>query len=299
MKPVQSMLCALLSCSASLWLGVGCTVQYSAPAMYYVPPDTDATIADATGADAAGAADVSADAAPPDSVSTDGSGADLPPTDVIAVDSTLADSGSAMTCADRCGKPFTSTKPCQCTWDCAKYGTCCPDWLAICHPTDNLDWYHPPAGVCSKASDWIAVKSNPDGDTLHLPEIDSAGYHLAVRFLLVDTPETTTSECMSAEAKKVTWESLLNSGLKVCLVAEPGGEDKDMYGRLLRYVYVKDPGQPLPVQLNLRLLRLGLGRVLYPFATGNSLEKVALQAMAKAKDDKLGGWGKCGWLKPK
>lgn len=277
--------------AAGLW---GCTVQYAPPAMYYVPPDAgDAGPSDAV------APDAGTDAAGPDVSATDGSASDTATGDAPVADTAPADVASGQSCADRCTKPFTSTKPCQCTWDCAKYGTCCADWVAVCHPGDNLDFYSPPAGACSQPSDWIKVKSNPDGDTIHLQEIDSSGYHVAVRFLLVDTPETTTAECMSAEAKKATWDSLVKSGLSVCLVAEAGAEDKDMYGRLLRYVYVKDPAQAKPVQLNLRLLRLGLGRVLYPFATGNSLEKLALETMAQAKVDGLGGWGKCGWLKPK
>lgn len=280
---------------AALLVSLGCTVQYAPPAMYYVPPDGTAGVA----GDGGGSDSAAADSGVPEAVSTDGAGTELPPPDATFTDGPPPDAASGMTCADRCTKPFTSTKPCQCTWDCAKYGTCCPDWVAVCHPTDNVDWYHPPAGICAKPSDWIQVKSNPDGDTIHLPEVDSFGYHVAVRFLLVDTAETTTAECMSAEAKKATWDGLVKSNMTVCLVAEPGGEDKDMYGRLLRYVYVKDPAKPLPVQLNLRLLRLGLGRVLYPFATGNSLEKIALETMAQAKVDNLGGWGKCGWLKPK
>lgn len=277
--------------AAALVLGLAaCTVQYAPPAMYYVPPDAAETVsADAAPADVGG----------PEAVASDGTAGELPFADVAPADVAPADIASGQSCADRCTKPFTSTKPCQCTWDCAKYGTCCADWVAVCHSGDNLDWYNPPAGACTQPSDWIKVKSNPDGDTIHLQEIDSSGYHVAVRFLLVDTAETTTDECMSAEAKKATWDSLVKSSLSVCLVAEAGAEDKDMYGRLLRYVYVKDPAQPNPVQLNLRLLRLGLGRVLYPFATGNSLEKIALETMAQAKVDGLGGWGKCGWLKPK
>ncbi len=287
LRPSSCLLSAALA--VGLW---GCTVQYAPPAMYYVPPDAlsgDAAPSDAAAADLGGAEAGTADAG----------NQELPASDAIKADTAPADVASGQTCADRCTKPFTSTKPCQCTWDCAKYGTCCPDWVAVCHPQDNLDWYSPPAGACSQPGDWVKVKSNPDGDTIHLQELDSTGYHLAVRFLLVDTAETTTAECMSAEAKKATWDSLVKSSLSVCLVAEPGGEDKDMYGRLLRYVYVKDPALAKPIQLNLRLLRLGLGRVLYPFAAGNSLEKLALETMAQAKVDNLGGWGKCGWVQPK
>lgn len=293
--------------SALVFSAVGLVSACVSPApppamMYYVPPGTadSAGLSDSGHADSAAAGDSSAglDAAADTSVDTtfvDTAAGDLAPADSAVT----PEVSPASSCVGRCDSLFSSKFPCQCGWDCAKYGSCCSDWIAACRPQDQLDWYPAPAGVCSKPSDWIKIKSNPDGDTLHLPEYDASGKLVAVRLLLVDTPETTVDDCFAQEAKKFTYDTLIKSSMQVCLVAEPTGDDKDIYGRLLRYVYVKVPGQPLPVQLNLRLLRLGLGRILYPFASGNPLEKWALETMALAKSDQQGGWANCGWIKPK
>lgn len=296
-------LAALLLASAGAMSA--CVTPAPPPMMgFYVPPadvvaSGDAAADGSAAGDSAAAVDAAADGA------ADGAAPDVAKPDVAKPDTAPADTSSpadvapGSSCAGRCDAPFSAKYPCQCGWDCAKYGSCCSDWIAACHPQDQLDWYPAPTGVCNKPSDWIKVKSNPDGDTLHLPQIDASGKLVAVRLLLVDTPETTALDCFADEAKKFTYDTLIKSSMQVCLVAEPTSEDKDMYGRLLRYVYVKVPGQPLPVQLNLRLLRLGLGRVLYPFASGNPLEKWALETMALAKIDQQGGWASCGWLKPK
>ena len=206
-------------------------------------------------------------------------------------------------CANRCDQPFNPTAGCQCGWDCAKDGLCCADWLAGCHSTDQLDYATAPAGTCNQPGDWLPVKSVPDGDTVHLQKLDADGVNVAVRFLLVDTPETAkpevAAECGADDAKAFTKSAILASAASVCLLAEPSGEDKDVYGRLLRYVYINDPKQQNPIQLNLRLLRLGHGRVLYPFAKGNPQEALALMTMQKARDQSLGGWSNCGWTKVK
>ncbi len=204
-----------------------------------------------------------------------------------------------MTCQGRCDAALDVTKPCQCSWDCPKFGSCCPDFVATCHGGEALDWFQAPTGKCTKTTDWVKVKFIPDGDTLHLEQQDAKGNDIAVRFLLVDTPEVTSNDCYAVDAKKYTFSAVQKSNNLVCLVKETKSDDKDIYGRLLRYVYVKDPSQTKPVELNLRLLRLGLARVLYPFAKGNPYEKLALLTMAKAKEDNLGGWKSCGWVKPK
>ncbi len=206
---------------------------------------------------------------------------------------TLCDAG-ANTCVGRCDAPADVTKPCQCTWDCAKHGTCCPNFIASCHAKEALDWFAAPTGKCTKETDWVGVKFIPDGDTIVLDQQDSAGEDITVRFLLVDTPEMTSKDCYALDAKKFTVSAVQKSG-KVCLVKESKSDDKDIYGRLLRYVFIKDASQVQPVELNLRLLQLGLGRVLYPFAKGNPYEPLALLTQAKAKEDGMGGWKACGW----
>lgn len=204
-----------------------------------------------------------------------------------------------MTCQGRCDASFNAAKPCQCTWDCPKFGTCCPDWIAQCHKDEQLDFFYAPSGKCTKDSDWKKVDHVSDGDTLVLEETDSKGQNLIVRFLLVDTPELTSSDCYALEAKKFTYAQVQKSP-SVCLISDTKAGNKDVYGRLLRYVYYKEPAvDGKAVELNLRLLRLGYARVLYPFAKGNQYEALALMTMGLAKENDLGGWAKCGWVKPK
>jgi endonuclease YncB( thermonuclease family) len=207
--------------------------------------------------------------------------------------------GGPQTCEGRCDADYQPNKPCQCSWDCAKFGTCCPDWVSLCHAKDPIDFFTVPAGKCTKDSDWKKVAHISDGDTFLLEEKNAKGDNIVVRFLLVDTPEMTTEDCYALEAKKFTYAQIQKSP-SVCLVAEPKSDDKDIYGRLLRYVFYREPAlDNAVVELNMRLLRLGYARVLYPFAKGNPNEAVALLTMAKAKEGDVGGWGKCGWLKPK
>jgi endonuclease YncB( thermonuclease family) len=171
--------------------------------------------------------------------------------------------------------------------------------VPACYKGPPLDWYTAPEGQCTQAGDWQQVLGNADGDSLTMKQLDDSGDNVRVRLLLIDTPELSSQDCYAEEAKAATYQALIRSKFKVCLVAQPGGDDKDVYGRLLRYVYLQEPGQTKPVQLNLRLLRQGMARVLYPYLQGNPLELVALATMATAKAEKLGGWAACGWVKPK
>lgn len=78
-----------------------------------------------------------------------------------------------------------------------------------------------------------------DGDTIDVR--DDAGAVERVRLVGIDTPETVDPranvECYGPEASAYLKE--LIEGQKVALEAKPD-EDKDTYGRLLRYVYLDD-----------------------------------------------------------
>lgn len=240
-----------------------------------------AKAADATAVDAAQSAETAAG---------DGGMADA---------SVVADASTGGSCQGACGQGDNGLRGCNCTSSCAKSGDCCSDWVPACYKGPPLDWYPAPEGQCKQAADWLQVLSNPDGDTIILKQLDDNGDNVRVRLLLIDTPELSSQDCYAEEAKAATYQALIRSKFKVCLLPQPGGDDKDVYGRLLRYVYLQEPGQTQPVQLNLRLLRQGMARVLYPYLNGNPLELVALATMATAKAEKLGGWAACGWVKPK
>ena len=192
--------------------------------------------------------------------------------------------------AGRCGR-FDALAPCQGDAACAQFGNCCADYEAACGIVNNVDdFLFAQGGECADPSSWFAVTRVRDGDTVDLEGGE------AVRFLLVDTPEVTSDDCMAWEAKAFTQAAVAQSGGEVCLVTDPTSEDRDLYDRLLRYVYVRDQTQAAgPYNLNVRLLRLGQGRLLYPYAFGRLYEEVGkgMQAAAAAEDQ--GGWGTCGW----
>ncbi len=117
-----------------------------------------------------------------------------------------------------------------------------------------------------------------DGDTV---ELDSGE---TVRYLLVDTPEsTTTTECYGPEASQFNKD--LVEGKPVELAYDT--ECQDRYGRLLAYVTVSGR------EVNTLLVERGYGCVLYipPDGTARKDEFDALEAQAKA--DKRGLWAAC------
>jgi micrococcal nuclease len=92
-----------------------------------------------------------------------------------------------------------------------------------------------------------------DGDTI---EVSVAGRDDEVRYIGIDTPETvkpgTPIQCFGPQASALNHR--LVEGRAVRLVFD--GERRDVYGRLLAYVYV---GQRF---VNARLVRLGYARTL-------------------------------------
>ena len=153
-----------------------------------------------------------------------------------------------------------------------------------------------PAGSCAATSNWKTVGFVYDGDTFRLND----GAEPRIRMLGINAPEmsgTGGPEC-GAKAAKSKLEALLAKGTPVCLVADDHADDMDKYDRLLRYVYVKQPddaGQVQVWQVNANLVRTGLARVYYPFASGLTFEKTLVQQQDAAKAEHLGGWNDCGW----
>lgn len=78
-----------------------------------------------------------------------------------------------------------------------------------------------------------------DGDTI---EVDMAGTPEKIRMIGVDTPETKKPnapvQCFGPEASDFTKKSL--TGKSVRLEADSTNDNRDRYGRLLRYVYLQD-----------------------------------------------------------
>lgn len=111
----------------------------------------------------------------------------------------------------------------------------------------------PPAGDPAQV---IEVR---DGDTI---VVEIGGKRENVRLLGVDTPEmnykTGEPEPLALQATLFTREQA--GGTTVTLASDPLNDDRDHYGRLLRYVHL--PGGKL---LNLELVRTGYGFALLRF----------------------------------
>jgi micrococcal nuclease len=122
-----------------------------------------------------------------------------------------------------------------------------------------------------------------DGDTI---EVSINGYLYTVRYIGIDTPETVHPskpvECFGVEASNKN--KALVEGKTVCL--EKDVSETDMYGRLLRYVWVGD------MMVNAELVRLGYAQVsTYP--PDVKYQDYFLQLQRQARDAGLGLWGQC------
>jgi micrococcal nuclease len=107
-----------------------------------------------------------------------------------------------------------------------------------------------------------------DGDTI---EVRLGGRAEDVRLIGVDTPETvkpdTPVQCFGERASHFTKRSLTGKGVRLVF----GVERRDVYGRLLAYVYLAQPTLRVPKHLksrqrdrffNAALVRRGLARSL-------------------------------------
>lgn len=113
-----------------------------------------------------------------------------------------------------------------------------------------------------------------DGDTI---AVDMDGRTEKVRLIGVDTPEThkpnSPVECGGPEASDFAKNKLTNS--QVRLEADPTNQNRDRYGRLLRYVYLPD-GQ----LFNKLLISEGYGTpyTSFPFQKKQEFIKAGFQA---------------------
>jgi len=124
-----------------------------------------------------------------------------------------------------------------------------------------------------------------DGDTI---QVNMNGTLEKVRFIGVDTPEThkpnTPVQCFGPQASDYTKRLL--TGAVVRLKADPTNDNRDRYGRLLRYVYTdKD------VLVDQSLIQQGFGFAYLSFPFEKSAEFAASQEQAQSA--KLGLWAQC------
>ena len=134
------------------------------------------------------------------------------------------------------------------------------------------------------------VKRVIDGDTFEMDAKDENGKYLRVRLLGIDTPEKFESSKLDNDAertgkdKKVIqrlgqmasyYVKKLAEGKKVILEPEPNYEDKDVYGSLLRYIYLEDG-----TFVNKKIIEDGYGNAFrkYPVSKLNEIIKAENEA---------------------
>ena len=150
----------------------------------------------------------------------------------------------------------------------------------------QLGWFEQPAQKVQQSNPGLyGVARFVDGDTI---VVDMNGKNETVRMIGVDTPEThkpnTPVQCYGPAAAAYT-KNLIGTQ-KVRLEADPTNQNRDRYGRLLRYIYLPDNRL-----VEAELIRNGYGfaYTLFPFTKKDDF--VHLEDQAKAADKGL--WGNC------
>ncbi|HSX28878.1 MAG TPA: thermonuclease family protein [Candidatus Saccharimonadales bacterium] len=124
-----------------------------------------------------------------------------------------------------------------------------------------------------------------DGDTIVVKSGDKTE---TVRFIGVDTPEEKDRrkpvQCYAQQAADFTKQQVENH--QVRLEADSQGDNRDRYGRMLRYVYLSDG-----TLLNKKLVEDGYGFAMtgFPFSKMSEFQAAGQQAQAQRK----GAWGSC------
>jgi micrococcal nuclease len=131
-----------------------------------------------------------------------------------------------------------------------------------------------------------AIDHYVDGDTI---AVNMNGTVETIRFIGVDTPEThkpnTPVQCYGPEAAAYTKAQIGKFG-KVRLQADPLDTNRDVYGRLLRYVYLPDG-----TLLDKKIIRQGYGFAYLDFPFSKKAEFAA--AGQAAQTAKAGLWAVC------
>lgn len=129
-------------------------------------------------------------------------------------------------------------------------------------------------GETSAVVEWVN-----DGDTLTLT--DGA----KVRLVQIDAPELET-DCYGRDALRAL-VALTPKGTNVTLVRDPRLDDRDKYGRLLRYVVVRGEN------VNVELVREGAASPYFFRDERGRYASELLDAVAEARAARRGYWGAC------
>ncbi|HEY8999210.1 MAG TPA: thermonuclease family protein [Candidatus Saccharimonadales bacterium] len=154
-------------------------------------------------------------------------------------------------------------------------------------------------GVCQYFGLWAKAKKSGeaaqpglysinhfiDGDTI---SVNMNGTAQSIRLIGVDTPEThkpnTPVQCFGEDAAAFTKATIGDS--RVRLVADPESDDRDVYGRLVRYVYLQNG-----LNLDELLIQNGYGFAYLYFPFTKASQFAADQQAAQAQHTGL--WRVC------
>ncbi len=176
----------------------------------------------------------------------------------------------------------------KCTKDCERYELLKNEFH--CHGTANTQSQN--IQIAPRIYDgklYRRVASVIDGDTLTV-YYGIGGKKESVRLLGIDTPETSPkekAECYSSQATQQLKKLAFNNF--VLLKKDKLQQNKDKYGRLLRYVALFDN-----TSVNEEMIKGGYAKA-YPALTTEVEYYKKLENEAKEK--KLGMWGECGKAK--
>lgn len=138
-------------------------------------------------------------------------------------------------------------------------------------------------GANSNAS-LYTVSRVVDGDTF---KVHLSGKEETVRIVGINTPETVDPrrpvECFGKEASQYAKQLLENK--QVILEADETQQDKDRYGRLLRFVYFVDGSD-----VGLRLIREGYAQESLYGSTPHKFRQLYVEAQQLAQQEKRGLW---------
>ncbi|HEY3250229.1 MAG TPA: thermonuclease family protein [Ignavibacteria bacterium] len=135
-----------------------------------------------------------------------------------------------------------------------------------------------------------------DGDTF---EVEIDGKREKIRMLGIDTPEKWESGKLDKDAQRTgkdkktikvlgdlasEYTKKLISGKKVRLEIDPIGDERDRYGRMLRYVYLEDG-----TLVNLKIVEDGYANAYRRFEVSKKNEFI--EAEKRARENRRGLWG--------
>lgn len=107
-----------------------------------------------------------------------------------------------------------------------------------------------------------------------------------MRLVQVDAPELGESECYAREAHREL-ERLTPPGAWISIEADPGLDDRDRYGRLLRYVHREE------LNVTVELVRRGAAAPYFRGRDEGIHADELLDAVDDARRERRGMWGSC------